>query len=66
MLNRIMEEEVSTFQSVVEAEQQNGGPQRNDPCQKMKILPAVQTRNRIWINPSRDERSINTTHRRMC
>ena len=30
-LERIMEESVSTFHSVVEAKQHNGGPQKNRP-----------------------------------
>ena len=43
-------EAVSTFQSVIEAEQQNFGPQKKDPWQKMKTSPPAQTRNRIRIN----------------
>ena len=41
-----MEESVYKFQSVVEAEQLNGGPQKNGPLHKMKIFPKGQTRNR--------------------
>ena len=33
-MERIMEEAVSIFQIVVEAEQQNGGPQKISPCIK--------------------------------
>ena len=35
-LERSMEEAVSKLHSVVEVEQQNGGPQKNDPWQKIK------------------------------
>ena len=31
MLDRIMEEAVYTFQSIFDAEQRNGGSQKNDP-----------------------------------
>ena len=40
-----MEEAVSTFYSVVEAEQQNGGPKKNDPWKKTKALRSGQTSN---------------------
>ena len=38
-LERSMEEVVSKFKSVVEAEKRNVGPQKNDPWQKKKIPP---------------------------
>ena len=37
----------------VDTEQQNGGPQKNGPWQKMKTPPEGQTSNRRWIKPSR-------------
>ena len=57
-LERSMEEPVSIFQSVVEAEQQNGGPQKILLLEEKKYLPAGQTRNRGWIKPLRDVREL--------
>ena len=51
-LERSMEEILYKFKSVIEAEQQNGVPNKNDPWHKMKTPPSGQTRNREWINPS--------------
>ena len=45
-LERSMEEAVSTFQSVVEAEQGNGGPQEKQPRAERKNPPAGQNRNK--------------------
>ena len=39
-----MEEAVFTFQSVVEADQQNGVTQEDSPWQKMNTLAAGQTK----------------------
>ena len=52
-LERSMGEAMSIFQSVVEVEQRNGGPQKNTTWQKIKNFPACQTRNRGWTNPTR-------------
>ena len=45
---------MSTFQIVVEAEQQNGGPKQERTLEENETLPACQTRSRVWINPPRD------------
>ena len=53
-----MEEAVSTFKSVVEAEQRNAGSKKNDPWLKTKTLLEVQTRNRGRINQSVDVKEL--------
>ena len=45
-LERSMEEAVSTFQSVVEAEQQNCEPQQKRPLEENKTPASRSTRNR--------------------
>ena len=55
-LNRVyrsMEEDVSTFKSVVGAEQRNGGPHQKRPLSENKNL----TRSG-WINPPRDRKDF--------
>ena len=48
---RSIEEAVSTFKSVVELEEWNGGPQQKRPLAENETLPAGQTRNRGLIKP---------------
>ena len=55
-----MEEAFSTFKSVVEADQWNGGPRKNAPWKKMKTLTEDQNRNRVWIKLSRDGKETKT------
>ena len=52
-LEKSMGEAVSIFQSIVEAEQRNGVPQKNYPWQKIRTPIVYQTRNRGWNNPIR-------------
>ena len=54
-----IEEDVSIFQSVVEADQGNGGPQKNRNLAEMKTIPEGQTRNRVWNNSLRDRKELN-------
>ena len=57
-LDSSIEEAVSTFRILVEAEQRNGGPQTKKTWKIMKTLPEVQTRNRGRINQSIDVKEL--------
>ena len=61
-LDSSMEEALSTFQSAIEVEQQNGRPQQKRHLSEKRKIPSLgQNRNRGQIKPSRDSKEFKTS-----